>query len=198
MLGISDPWKIRPCSLKSRQRHINQDEANGYSPLRYINMPSNFAPLPWNGRPPDCYPTPNSAQHIDARRELLIFLHGRLEADEHESNISIPDPSELYIDFLSNLYDTLPPNSQILMPAYHEHYKDWKREPRDLTLGPVSSAIGQAIHNHVEEMHEPIKATVISFSMGAAVLLKLLANDPIFFRKKSCVEIQRLILIEPV
>ena len=132
--------------------------------------------------------------------ELIIFLHGRLEADEHESNISIPDPSELYIDFLSNLCDKLPPNSQILMPAYHEHYKDWKREPRDLTLGPVSSAIGQAIHNHVEEMHEPIKATVISFSMGAAVLLKLLANDPILSRKKSCVEIhvQRLILIEPV
>ena len=26
--------------------------------------------------------------------ELIIFLHGRLEADEHESNISIPDPSD--------------------------------------------------------------------------------------------------------
>ena len=135
--------------------------------------------------------------------ELIIFLHGRLEADEHESNISIPDPSELYIDFLSNLYDKLPPNSQILMPAYHEHYKDWKREPRDLTLGPVSSAIGQAIHDHIEEMqfrwgNDPVKATVISFSMGAAVLLRLLANGPILSGKKSCVEIQRLILIEPV
>ena len=96
-------------------------------------------------------PTPPSPLTSD---ELVIFLHGRLEADDHEKNIhvSIPDPSELYIDFLSNLYDKLPPNSQILMPTYHEHYKDWPREPRDLTLGPVSSAIGQVIHNHIEEM----------------------------------------------
>ena len=135
--------------------------------------------------------------------ELVIFLHGRLEADDHESSMSIPEPSDLYADFLSSLSEKLPVNYHILMPAYHKHYKDWRREPRDLTLGPVSSAIGQVIHNHIEEMqllseNEPIKVTMISFSMGAAFLLKLLANDPILLRTKSCVDIQRLILIEPV
>ena len=142
-----------------------------------------------------------------SENELIIFLHGRLEADDDE-DIVIPEPSELYGDFLSDLSNKMPPNSQILMPAYHEHYKDWKHEPRDLTLGPVTSEISQVIHDHLEfTEEESIQVTMMSFSMGAAILLKLMANDPILSSAKNSdndidrncsVNVQRLILIEPV
>lgn len=142
--------------------------------------------------------------------EVVIFLHGRLEADDDE-DIFIPDPTELYSDFLSGLSNKIPANSQTLMPAYHEHYKDWKHEPRDLTLGPVTSAISQVIHDHLKSSEqESIKLTMISFSMGAAILMKLIANDSLLStaNKSTCnddvggnncsVDVQRLILIEPV
>ena len=94
------------------------------------------------------------------------------------------------------------------MPAYHAHYRDWKHEPRDLTLGPVTSAISQVIHDHLKSTErDAIKLTMISFSMGAAILIKLMASDPILSSAKNSgvdvgikcsVNIQRLILIEPV
>jgi hypothetical protein len=140
--------------------------------------------------------------------ELVIFLHGRLEADAGE-NISIQEPSELYGDFLSELSNQLPPQSQVLMPAYHEQYSEWKREPRDLTLGPVTSAISRVIHDHLAGIDSspqsamPYHLTLISFSMGAAIMLKLLANDPMLCDwndSTNRVDTKRLklILIEPV
>lgn len=157
---------------------------------------------------PSCRsPSPTSRPNNPASNELVIFLHGRLEADDDE-DIFIPDPSQLYSNFLSGLSQKLPANSQILMPSYHEHYKDWKHEPRDLTLGPVTSAISQAIRDHlISTEQDSIKLTMISFSMGAAILMKLLANDPILSTAKNSevdvgincrVGVQRLILIEPV
>jgi len=148
--------------------------------------------------------------------ELVIFLHGRLEANAGE-NMSIPEPSELYGDFLSELSNQLPPQSQVLIPAYHEQYSEWKREPRDLTSGPVTSAISRVIHDHLVGIDPSLQAamprhlTLISFSMGAAIMLKLLANDPMLHLstnqsdndRNDCtnrVDIKRLklILIEPV
>ena len=152
-------------------------------------------------------PSPTSQPSNPASNELVIFLHGRLEADDDE-DICIPEPFRLYSDFLSSLSNKMPANSQILMPIYHENYKDWKHEPRDLTLGPVTSAISQVIRDHLMSTEqESIKLTMMSFSMGAAILMKLMANDPILSAAKNSevdvgincrVDIQRLILIEPV
>ena len=157
---------------------------------------------------PSCRsPSPATSQPNPASDELVIFLHGRLEADDDE-DIFIPEPSQLYSDFLSSLSNKMTANSQIFMPAYHEHCKDWKHEPRDLTLGPVTSAISQVIRDHLMSTEqESIKLTMMSFSMGAAILMKLMANDPILSAAKNSevdvgincrVDIQRLILIEPV
>lgn len=152
----------------------------------------------------------NPSSSSSTSNEIIIFLHGRLEADDDE-NLDIPAPSELYSDFLSELSNKLPADSsKILMPAYHEVYKDLKREPRHLSsLGPITSAIGEVIRGHIEEevLHrsdqEPIHLTLISFSMGAAVLMKLLASDPILSSKNRRIgnhpmTIRRLIFIEPV
>ena len=148
-----------------------------------------------------------TSQPSPSSNELVIFLHGRLEADDDE-DIFIPEPSQLYGDFLSGLSQKIPANSEILMPAYHAHYQDWKHEPRDLTLGPVTSAISQVIHDHLKSTErDSIKLTMVSFSMGAAILIKLMASDPILSSAKNSgvdvgincsVNIQRLILIEPV
>lgn len=103
----------------------------------------------------------------------------------------------------------------VLLVDYHEHYSDWRREPRDLGIGPVSSAVSEAIRKHVNNYDDPVDAaataistriTLVSFSMGAAISLKLLESDPMLKTSSSSsssvsknrVEVERVVLVEPV
>ena len=106
--------------------------------------------------------------------------------------------------------------SDVFLVDYHEHYRDWRREPRDLELGPVSSAVGETIRKHIKSYSDPmnatatsisVKITLVSFSMGAAIVLKLLKNSPMFESAsvsvpssilKNGIKIERAILVEPV
>ena len=134
--------------------------------------------------------------------DFVVFIHGRLEADSSVENIRIPRPSVLYSEFCKGLAKT----KNVLLPEYHEHYSEWRREPRELCLGPVSSAVGEAIRNHASgsfvatgrrgNNNPPVKVTLVSFSMGAAILLKLLENESILSSQE--VEIEKVVLVEPV
>mmetsp|Transcript_21567 Transcript_21567/g.45492 ORF Transcript_21567/g.45492 Transcript_21567/m.45492 type:complete len:333 (+) Transcript_21567:69-1067(+) len=157
--------------------------------------------LPLSATPTTISPSPS----------LVVFVHGRLEADPVSDGMDIPRPAELYSDFCNGLADET--KKDVLLVDYHEHYKDWGREPRDLGLGPVTSAIGEAIRNHIAtttfrtDTATP-KITLVSFSMGAAIVLKLLGSDPTFQpatlsssllgSSEGVLQVEKLILVEPV
>lgn len=156
---------------------------------------------------PVIFSTKSSVENDNNQMSLIIFIHGRLESDSPDE--SIPNPKDLYRDFCVGLADKA--SQDILLPQYHEHYRDWRKEPRDFGVGPVSNLVSKAIRDHIMEKSNNIDnqndnlqqsrpkmtITLISFSMGAAILLKLLKSDP-FLSSSTMIEIDKLILIEPV
>jgi len=134
---------------------------------------------------------------------LVVFIHGRLDVED-SSTINIPRPSVLYSEFCKGLATT----KDVLLVDFHEHYNEWGKESRDLSLGPVSSAVGEAIRKYIvstssplpDSNYPPTKVTLISFSMGTAILLKILENESTFFSQSSnsMVEIENIILVEPI
>jgi hypothetical protein len=143
------------------------------------------------------FPHQSSASSSD----LIVFIHGRLDVG---SSYRIPPPPILYSEFCKGLARRS--GKDVLLPTYHEYYNVWREEPRDLGIGPVSSAVGTAIRNHIlasknvslggESKKTPTKLTFISFSMGAAILLKLLKSDPLF--KSDRIQVEKIILVAPV
>lgn len=160
---------------------------------------------------------------VPAPPPLVAFLHGRLEPDVGEAPYA--RPAELYGDFCRSLAERLPPaaahddgtstsSSSVLLVDYEDILeRELKREPRDLRLGPVSSAVAEDVRDAVlgigggddddasgGEEQETRRIVLVTYSMGAAMGLKLLAHhfdddDPSLRRK---LEIERVILIEPV
>ena len=151
---------------------------------------------------------------------LVIFLHGRLESEPGVGNV-YPPPRQLYSNFLNRLVDKFPSDDKegtttsLLMVEYDELLsKHLSKEPRDLQLGPVSSAIlecirkelvvvGKAGEDDDDDDEQPIsrrrrrqQVTLITFSMGAAMGLKLLSNTEWFLSKSVLIE--NVVFIEPV
>ena len=140
----------------------------------------------------------------------VVFVHGRLEAEDGEAPFAAP--AELYSDFCRGLAETMEPSQQepkasVLLLEYDNLLsKELPREPRDLSYGPVSSALAEAISTHVLLPREKAQSTtaegrehkasqlvLISFSMGASMALKLLHNSDALKEALTYV-----VLIEPV
>ena len=124
---------------------------------------------------------------------LVIFLHGRLEAEPGET--AYPPPNKLYGDFIERLRKKLPSDGTgLLLLEFDEILSKLSTEPRDLRLGPISSAISESICNVIapetSQQHKKT-LTLITFSMGAAMGLKLLNTG---FSER----IEKVVLIEPV
>jgi len=117
----------------------------------------------------------------------ILFLHGRLEPERGEDPIDAP--SVLYADFIEDLLSQQSPGSVLLMPEYDRLLSQrLNRESKDLRLGPVSSQLSDCIDQYISK---PV--VLISFSMGAAMALKLLKQNT-----NLRTFVSHVVLVEPV
>lgn len=126
------------------------------------------------------------SQDTSANQPLIVFLHGRLEADAEEAPYAAP--SKLYNDFL----EKLPPTHLVEYDKELAEPRKLAREPRDLRIGPISSSLQDSIQDILSKHADGSRKVdlLITFSMGAAMGFKLLHHCPEVF--------DRVVLIEPV
>mmetsp|Transcript_12948 Transcript_12948/g.37970 ORF Transcript_12948/g.37970 Transcript_12948/m.37970 type:complete len:325 (-) Transcript_12948:800-1774(-) len=152
---------------------------------------------------------------------LVVFLHGRLEPDVGEDPYAPPE--KLYADFCRSLADRVPDTGGLMSPSgvILVDYADvlasrLNREPRNLRLGPVSSAIAETLLETMMTRNEIIgnknengeyqqqpprrKLILVTYSMGAAMGLKLLNHLSVSLDHSlsNVAEVDRVVLIEPV
>ena len=127
-----------------------------------------------------------------ASPSCVVFLHGRLESDPGEP--PFPPPNVLYRQFCSSIVASL--DMPVLQIDYHKILsKKLGKERRTWQMGPISQAIADSI---TKELHNKETSIIlITFSMGAAMGMKLLQNAETLFSHQN-LTITRLVLIEPV
>ena len=137
-------------------------------------------------------PSTLPAQTKGTTNEVVVFLHGRLEAEPGE--VAFPPPAELYNDFCTALADAL--DAPVLMVDYHDTLASkLSQEPRTWTWGPICQQIASVVTREIGSSNKCANCcgiVLVTFSMGAAMGLKLLAGG------LSAMQINKTILIEPV
>jgi hypothetical protein len=150
----------------------------------------------------------NSVLKKTKETSCVVFLHGRLEAESGEP--PFPPPRQLYQQFCHSMADAC--GQSVLMVEYDQLLSTHLgKEPRNLRPGPISQFIFDTVEAELsprEPYHsdsiatEPISISLVTFSMGAAMGLKLLHR----YQKRPQGEnqsrfipsIEKLVLIEPV
>lgn len=146
---------------------------------------------------------------VEAKLSCIIFLHGRLEAENGKP--PFPPPSRLYQQFCTSLAKSM--NEPVLLVDYHEILsQQLGKEPRTWQRGPIAQSVMDVVESEMSGLmdsnrdwkggdsnnRQQIDVTLVTFSMGAVMGLKLLQWYETSAGQLAPVRICKMALVEPV